>query len=255
MGEGGGTDPGCQALSLVHPTGKASDHHCCHRFPVHAFFLPSTPQPGPQTVQALHQLSAPPGSLGSGSSVLSLSFPPSDSQLLPCLLQAPVLCLPGLRAYLAPSPLSPATKASVPSTGDTGCWGGGGSRGPDVIAPKFPFTSNDEFIFHSQEFRVRMILPLLCSWCSWDSIYHRLRNLTSWLFHPSRILSPSPSSPLLPLPIFIPLSPPAPFPSSFSLPLPPPPPQLSPGSDPGKSPQASLPLREAAGDGSTHAAG
>lgn len=72
--------------------------------------------------------------------------------------------------------------------------GGGGSRGPDVIAPKFPFTSNDEFIFHSQEFRVRMILPLLCSWCSWDSIYHRLRNLTSWLFHPSRILSPSPSS-------------------------------------------------------------
>ena len=35
-----------------------------------------------------------------------------------------------------------------------------------------------------------MILPLVCSWYSWDSIYHRLRNLTSCFSKPGRILSP-----------------------------------------------------------------
>ena len=171
----GGTDPGCQRLSLVHHPGEASDRHCCKCFKIHvrgfiflpcslAAFFPSTLHPrlaaspsGHPTPQAPWvPASAPCPSLFQAN---PLSFPSSDSQLLPCLLLASFLSLSGLWATWsedfqgcllrqAPSPLSQPTKVSVPSTGTRDVR----SRVPDVITPKFPFTSNDEFIFHGQEF-------------------------------------------------------------------------------------------------------
>lgn len=123
---GGGTDPGCQRLSLVHPTGEASDCGCCSLgFPrsPEAFFLPFTPHPGlllqvtPAPLPARASCILASASYPSLFQTSLLPFPSSDSQLLPCLLLASFLCLSGLWATWpedfqgycirqAPSPLS-----------------------------------------------------------------------------------------------------------------------------------------------------